>query len=170
MESKEINLESSVKEARVFLQKNWTKSSGAKCPCCNQKVKMYARKFNATMAYGLLLMYDFGKIQGFDNWVKMNEEIASKGIPSSNIEYAKLRYWGLAEEKPNKDESKKDSGYWRITTKGRNFANNYISIESHLMIYNNKVVAKHPKNKTVSITEALGKRFNYTEMMRGIFK
>lgn len=148
-------------EAKQELRNNFQK--GMNCPCCGQFVKLYKRKLNKTMVYALTIIYKLHKEHGFDKYFKMNEEIAKMNIPSSNIEYAKLNYWGLLEEKENTDYSKKTSGYWRLTSTGIDFLENKIDVPTHVFIYNNKVQG-FSKEKTF-IQEALGNHFNYKELM-----
>ena len=78
--------------------------------------------------------------------------------------FQKLRYWGIIE----KEESK--SGWWRITSQGRLFANNKIKIPKSVWTFNNKVV------KTVGsifIEECTGqwrKREDYIQDMKPAIK
>lgn len=156
------NIENStLKDSKAFLREGWEK--GVDCPCCGQFVKQYKRKFNSSMAYALIIIYKLHIKHGFEKWVKMNQEIANLGIPSSNVEYAKLRHWNLLEERGNSDESKRTSGNWRITKTGIRFFLNQITIPSHVFIYNNKIQG-YSKTQT-TVKKSLGKKFNYEELM-----
>lgn len=155
------NKETKLEEARQFLIDNYEK--GCKCPLCKQFVKQYKRKLNSSMAYGLIILYRLHKKHGFSRYFQMNQEIAKLKIPSSNIEYPKLAYWNLIEEKENTDEAKKTSGLWKITDRGIAFVTNRIRVQSHVRIYNNEVKG-FTKTQT-TITQSLGNKFNYKELM-----
>ena len=157
----EINDKSLLLQVRTFLRKNYKK--GCKCPACGQNVKEYKRKLNSSMAYGLIIIYRIHKLKGFDKGIKMNEEIAKMKIPSSNIEYSKLAYWGLVEEEENDDPKKKTSGLWKITKKGISFVNNRMTLPKYVFIYNTKV--KGSSDDKISISDSLGDKFDYTELM-----
>ncbi len=80
-------------------------------------------------------------------------------------DYAKLRHWGLAELKPNDDDpSKKDSGLWRPTEKGRRFAYRQIRVPRYVYLYKNKVMGF--SEETISIEEALKVSFDYDDLMQ----
>jgi hypothetical protein len=70
----------------------------------------------------------------------------------------------LIEELPNKSDGKtKTSGVWKITDKGVYFVNNSLTLPSHVLIYN-KVFMGYD-GKEIDIIQALGKHFNYYELM-----
>jgi hypothetical protein len=134
--------------------------SGARCPCCGQTAKVYGRKYNLSEAYSLIwLVKESGPLM---RWVNVPEN-APKGLIKSR-EFPKNRYWGLIEPKPNDDDpKKKDSGIWRPTDKGVNFAYNRIRLEQRVFLYDNHVVGF--ASETMSILDALGTRFDYEELM-----
>jgi hypothetical protein len=78
-----------------------------------------------------------------------------------------MAHWGLIEEKP-KDEKKESrtSALWRPTVRGVRFARNQILIPSHVVLYNNRV--EGCSESTISIVEALGRKFDYAELMAGM--
>lgn len=87
-----------------------------------------------------------------------------KGIsPTGSGDFAKLRYWGFIEEMPNDNNSKRTSGYWRITEAGKEIVQNpNINFRKYALVYNGEVL----KFEGVSnIFEALGEKFNYHELM-----
>lgn len=152
-----------IKEGKEYLKDNFKK--GVTCPCCNQFVKLYKRKLNQSMAFGLTIMYKLHTQKGFDNYLKMNLEIAKLKIPSSNIEYPKLAYFKLIEEvpKPMTKDDKKNTGLWRLTKKGVAFVEKSIEVPAYALIYNGKCWG-YSDEKTNIIT-ALGTKFNYNELM-----
>lgn len=150
-----------IKEAQKKLRDGM--DNGTTCPCCHQHVKMYKRVLNSSMAYGLIIMWKLHKEKGPSTYLKMNEEIAKLGIPSSNIEYPKLKYWGFVEEMPNDDDSKRTSGLWRMTSKGINFVNGITKVPSHVKVYNQLTYGF--VGDYINIKQALRNKYDYYELM-----
>lgn len=86
-------------------------------------------------------------------------------VCSSN-DGALLRYWGLIEEVPGlrKDGSAR-VGFYKITDLGKSFASGASRVPSHAYIYDSRLLRLSDED-TVDIREALGKKFNYEELMR----
>ena len=80
-------------------------------------------------------------------------------------DYPYVSLWGLAETRESGETAKRMSGFWRITPKGRSFIQGGLRISSHVVVYNNEVVEF--SDTTTTIREALGKKFNYAELMSG---
>jgi hypothetical protein len=146
-----------IQEGKTHLRENFEK--GTECPCCGQFVKLYKRKFGSVMARTLIRLYNMPTTY---NHVK---DIV-KGISDTGTnDFSKMKYWGLIEEMPNDDSGKKNSGYWMITEKGEKFALGQISIPSHAFVYNSMLQGF--SNTQTNIIQALGKKFDYAELMRG---
>jgi hypothetical protein len=145
-----------LQESKEFLRANFDK--GVSCPCCNQFVKLYKRKLASTPSRMLI------RLHSLDNgWHHVGE--LAKGISDTGSnDFSKLAYWKLIEEKTKTNDEKKNSGYWKITEKGINFVENKITLQSHVFIYNTKFLGFNEKK--ISIIEALGNKFNYTELMK----
>jgi hypothetical protein len=141
-------------DTKAFLRANYEK--GCRCPACDQHVKLYKRPLGAGMARSLILISKGPKIDA-GGWVDI------KSIDVRGGDYAKLRYWGLIEQRANDDEKKKDSGLWRVTQKGLKFINDQVRVPSHAHVYNDKVRAF--SDVDVNIRQALGKSFDYSELM-----
>lgn len=148
-----------LEEAKQYLRENF--EAGAACPCCKQMVKLYKRKLYSTMAKHLINLY----------WKHENnpEETyfhVSDFCPKHPGDFAKLVYWGLVEEQPKDedDTTKRTSGFWAITQEGRLFVENQASVLSHALIYDGKLIKL--SGKQISVQDALGKDFNYEELMR----
>jgi len=65
---------------------------------------------------------------------------------------------------PNNDPSKKFSGIWRATDKGRDFVNGTIRVPKKVYIYNDVVEAWSPES--ANIGECFGEFFDYQDAMR----
>lgn len=144
-----------IKEAKEYLRKNF--NEGVNCPCCNQFVKLYKRKLGSMQSQGLIILYDLNKQ---NEWVHVRE--ITKNINLTG-DFAKMSYWKLIQEKPNVGEFTKNSGYWKITQRGKDFVDNKIQIPSHALVYNSKCFG-FSEEKT-NIVKSLGKKFNYNNLM-----
>lgn len=149
-------------EAKEYLRENWEK--GCLCPNCGQLVKKYKRKFNSGMARVLIAIYRIDKTKPADDkWIMISKEVLATGINPTNLEYSKLKHWGLTEERGDIGEHTPTAGYWRITDRGRKFVEGSVKIPSHIYVYNDKFL--EATEEGVSISEALGKHFDYDELM-----
>ena len=150
------NLEEAKNELRKTLN-----TTGAICPCCNQFTKIYRRKISCNSAYGLIILSQ--KVSGeFHLEQKLCELDLLKIIRS---DFPKLRYWGLIQPLEGKREDGSNrNGYYIITEQGRMFAQNKISLPKYMHIYNN--VALKNSGEFVKITDCLGDKFNYEEIMK----
>lgn len=149
--------------------------AGARCPCCDQYSKRYRRKLSSGIARWMIALERLHQI-GLE-WVHVSWIAAVVGgtLPSTakalpigqspigTGDYAKARYWGLIEDRPSSTASKKDSGYWKITEKGRLFVTTGTVLASHVILYNNE--CQGFDGDPISIRDALGSRFDYAELM-----
>lgn len=149
-----------IAEARQEIQDRIDRSKeGIICPCCGQYCKLYKRKLNSGMAYSLIWL-----VRTYlenNRWVEIQTEAPRRVMQSR--EMGKLVHWGLVMSRPNKDPAKRMSGFWKPTTLGINFANDNCTMFSHVYLYNNEV--RGFTKKQITIVEALGKHFNYQELM-----
>jgi hypothetical protein len=130
---------------------------GAKCPCCNQRAQLYKRTINRGQARSLIGIYLADKQRG---WVHVNS------LDSRSREEGKLRYWGLLEEERTLKPDGGRSGYWRLTDKGLAFVLCQVRVPKYVYLYDDKL-QRVDDTETISIRDALGKRFDYGELMRG---
>lgn len=148
--------QSDLEKAKQELRDNWYE--GLDCPCCGQFVKRYKRKLTSSMAVGLISLYNQSSGWG--------EEIHISKIRGVNGgEFAQLKRWGLISDTFNEDKTKRTSGLWTITEKGKLFVNNRIEVPKYCETYNGKTLSF--SEETTTIKQALSNRFNYEEMMRG---
>lgn len=131
--------------------------TGERCPCCEQYAKVYRRQINTGMARSLIAMYLHGP-QG--QWVHVPTQVGAR-----SREEGKLRYWGLVEEQHDQRGDGGRAGYWRLTDNGRRWVTGQTTVPKFVAVYNNKVLQSY--GTPISITDALGTKFNYTELMRG---
>jgi hypothetical protein len=141
-------------EARKWLAERVT--TGARCPCCNQYAKVYRRQINSGMARSLIAMYLHGP-QG--QWVHLPTQVGAR-----SREEGKLRYWDLVEEQVEVQRADGGRvGYWRLTDAGRSWVTGQSTVPKYVTVYNNTVLESY--GDQVSISDALGSRFDYTELM-----
>jgi len=152
-------------QAQRHVQEALKPGAGAiDCPCCKQRVQLYRRRLNSEMARWLILLSRVFLSNG-RRWVSVKDSPLKE---TRGGDYAKLQHWGLIEQRPNTDEKKRTSGYWRPTTKGVNFAKNRTRVPSHIYIFNNTVYGQ--SEETVSIVDALGVKFDYRDVVRTALK
>jgi hypothetical protein len=162
--------DASLSEAKRWLRDRYEK--GAACPCCNQHTKLYKRPLNKSMAYVLTLIakfYDDAEHSG--EWLHVPSYIAEvvadnpRRAAAVRGDWAKLKLWGLIEEKPGtRSDGSPRVGYYRLTTLGRRFVDREVKVASHVYIYNGKPMPRTVE-EMVSIDDALGKDFNYGDIM-----
>lgn len=159
----------SLEDAKRWLRARFKK--GAECPCCHQFVKLYKRPFNKSMAYVLLLIACYYRGDAVDEWLHVPsyiaEMVADKPRRAAAVrgDWAKLKFWGLIEEKPEvRDDGSPRVGYWKLTQLGRQFVAREVKVPSHVFIYNGTPL-RRIVDEMITIDEALGKEFNYDEIM-----
>lgn len=152
-----------IQEAKQFLRENMVK--GTRCPVCGQIVKLYPYKLNSSSARCLIILYKLDRANP-NEWVHIQREFANRKLNANSMDYIFLKHWGLIEPKPgNDDPTKKANGYFRITEKGREFAEGKIELPSHVFVYLNK--ARRFSETKIDIKKALSIKFDYQELMGG---
>lgn len=142
-------------------------ANGVECPCCGQNVKVYRRNINSGMAATLIWLVRTYLSNG-RNWIKIKD--GPRYVVNSR-EIGKLRHWNLVKLQPmdgstdELDEDKKTSGMWKPTKHGGDFAMNKGRLPKYVYLYNNKIAGFG--KKLISIVDALGKKFSYSELMAG---
>ena len=158
-----------LEEAKKWLRARFGK--GATCPCCNQFVKCYKRPMNKSMAYVLLLMECHFRGDVIEEWLHVPSYIAEmvsdnpRRAAAVRGDWAKLKFWGLIEEKPEvRSDGSPRVGYWKLTSLGRQFARRQVKVPSHVYIYNGEPLQRAVEEQ-ITIDDALGTEFNYDEIM-----
>ncbi len=128
---------------------------GTTCPCCGQFAKRYKRKIHSGMVRSLVFAY---RSQGKDGWIHGSQMGAWGG------DCAKLRYWGLLEERGDEGDQTPSSGWWRITPLGEMFVTNQTRVPKYVYLYNAEVEGFSLEE--ISVVEAVGDKFDFWELMR----
>lgn len=141
--------------------KQWLRArfdDGADCPCCGQFVKRYRRKLNSNMVRFLVSLGKAQRSSG-EPWVDYRD-CAFRGR-----DYNQIAHWGLAETAPlSSDSEKRTSGMWRATELGFAFLEGRERVPSHCYIYNGSALGF--SEELISIHEATGSHFDFSELMR----
>ena len=147
-------------EAKAFLEANM--EEGCKCPACGQNVKINKYSISDKTAKSLINLHKLTLENPSQQYFHVERDIE---VPLSvGGSWARLRHFYLIEEKPKSEEDKgRTSGYWRITDYGRKFVNNQLPLKKYVHIFN-KTVKKY-SGKKVTITDCLGQKFDYDELM-----
>jgi hypothetical protein len=141
-------------EARDWLRERV--DDGETCPCCGQFAKVYRRRIHATMARDLIT---FHKLSPDGEWVHVPTALVLRGG-----DFAKLAFWGLIEERGGERGDGSDRvGWWRTTRLGRSFVRGAVPVPKYARIYNGRCLGL--AGEALYIREALGKRFDYAELM-----
>jgi hypothetical protein len=141
------------------------RTKALRCPLCTHNVKVYRRKFNSRMA--LTMVYTYPMFKSYPRrWLDIGNYCVKHHdfIPG---DHGKLAWWGLMEhsnEAP-KHGARVTSKY-RMTERGFLFTENRLTVPSHAIEYLSDVESL--VGDEIDIQTALGKNFNYRELMREI--
>ncbi len=138
---------------------------GATCPCCTQFAKVYARTITSTMAYALVLMHRHEGPEWFHVPSYLSRVARLAASTARGGDWAKLVHWGLIEEAPERREDNcPHTGYYRGTDMGRRFVSGQLSVPRWAVLFDGRLLYLDDGRRT-TIEQALGKRFNYAELM-----
>lgn len=142
-------------EAKTWLREQF--EDGARCPCCSQNVKLYKFHVNASQAVAAIRIWKVGRT----DWV----DVVALQLPHNlHAHLSKLRFWGVLEPQPGiRDDGSNRVGIWRVTDLGQDWVLRKATIPSHAMIFNNRCFGI--TGEPITIEKALGKRFDYRELM-----
>lgn len=132
---------------------------GSTCPCCGRFVKLYKRKLSAEMVVFLIALCreyrgDFLDIRKLETWSYQRGD------------YAYLAHWGLVEQQDGNEEGKRGSAHWKPTEAAFRFILRSALMPSHIHMLCGDYLGH--SGKLVSVDDALGERFNYDELMKGV--
>ena len=132
---------------------------GTRCPCCGRFVKLYKRKLSAEMVVFLFALCreyrgDFLDIRRLRTWKYQRGD------------YAYLAHWGLVEQREGDEPGKRGSAHWKPTEEAFQFIFRHLKMASHIHMLCGDYLGR--SDKLVSVDDALGEKFDYDELMRGI--
>lgn len=134
-------------------------ADGVACPCCGQWVKTYRRVLNSQMAHFIIRLYrHLGKT---GNEYALSRDFLDAGHKASS-DGTYLRLWNLI--RPHRDDRGRTiKGEWGITPEGVAFVDARMTVNQAVYIRAGKVL-RFDKDQT-DIKEALGRKFDYDELM-----
>lgn len=133
---------------------------GSRCPCCDQHAQVYRWSLYATAARALIHLYRIGRT---DTFVESKEV----KLPGQGSRMSELRHWELVEQESERRPDGGKSGFWCVTPLGEEFVLGRATIPRYVYVYSGRVLWVGGEPRT--IRDALGRRFNYDEMMAGLF-
>lgn len=140
--------------------------TGTRCPCCNSHAKIYRRKFNSRMAW-ILIMVTPPCLKYPGRYLEIGNYLAKKKAMIAG-DHGKLAWWGMIEKKPppvhGVPSGGKSEGLYRVTPRGADFARGLLKVQSHCIEYQSNPLTFD--GDLINIEWALGKNFNYQELMR----
>lgn len=134
--------------------RNMVYAGGARCPLCEQHAKVYKRTINSGQAQSLIRIH---RMVG-QGWIHVSL------IGAKSREEGKLAYWGLLEEQIGSGHHGGRAGYWRLTQLGEQFVKGQAFVAKYALVYNGRCLGF--EGGAISIQDALGKDFDYNELMR----
>lgn len=146
----------------VQVAADWVRSNvqggGASCPCCGQIARVYRRRLYSTMAYALILIH---KTPSEGGWVHVPSVLNGHGAIASGGDVPKLVHWGLLEASP------KGRGRYRVTKRGQDFIECRIVVPATVLLFDGARL-DYDESEMLTITEALGPRYKYDELMQDV--
>lgn len=144
----------------IRLAKEWMRPllhEGVICPACTQRAQIYTRAIYAQMARALIRLYRVVGME-FGHWPTI--------MGRKQADEAKLVHWGLIEpDLGEREDGSSRTGWWRVTELGRTWLLGNVAVPKYVDIYDSRPLRVHGEDWTVR--DALGKHFDYEELMRG---
>lgn len=133
-------------------------AEGVRCPVCDQHAQSYRWSLYASAVRLLVRLWWAGGTTEF---------IESKTVkmPGQGGDVSRLRHWGLVEQAPQRPDGGK-SGWWRVTQLGEDFVLDKERLPKYVYVFDGECLATN--GQLVGIKDALGKNFNYVEMLAGL--
>lgn len=132
---------------------------GSVCPCCGRLVRFSSIPLGTGKARTMIRMFKRHQRLGVQ-WIHMIHDVNNFGLPSRD--YGSCAYWGLTERmEGGKDDGNPDSGFWRLTNKGRAFVMGLVRCPYRAVVWNTRLIAMSEED--TDIHKSLGKKFIYAE-------
>jgi hypothetical protein len=146
-------------KAKEWLREK-AEAGGERCPCCTQRAQVYRWSLYSTAVRALILFYRIGGTEEFTH-----SRVLKEHGHTGQGDASRLRYWGLLEEEPARKPDGGRSGFWRVTELGGQFVTGAVTAPKYAYVYDARVLRFD--GDRVSVQDALGKNFDYREMMEG---
>ena len=138
------------------------KLAGFRCDCCGLYVKMYSRPLLASMCLVLIEIYKSGKRE----FIHVEDFLKERGKSHWRGDFHKLRFWNLLEKKiEDREDGSPRNGFYKLTGRGILFVEEKLKVKEKVLIFDNKFEGFD--GEEIGIREALGKKFDYDELIIG---
>jgi hypothetical protein len=136
-------------------------NEGHHCPLCTQYAKVYRRNMSSSAARTLILLYRFGE----DEYIELGPLLQTHAPAlAGRGESTHGHWWKLMEQPPDlREDGARGNGLWRITPLGVEFVCRRRRVPKYARIYDGRCLGY--RGAAVSITQCLGQRFDYRELM-----
>lgn len=152
-----------LKDAQDNLRKDFSQGKGGHCENCGQTTKKWEHSLDSAMSQALLDFYKFDR-KNPGVWATVPDIFVHYDTRQGG-KYAKLRHWGLIEEREGtNDQGNPNLGDWRITSEGRLFVEKKALVPKYVVIFDNTVVEQF--GEPISFTDAIGTKFNYQDLFK----
>lgn len=147
------------------IQNGCRRPKGITCTHCGRLAKMYRKKLGAPIARFLILLYNVSA-RGEHGAYHKTRELYPRDNKSST-EGVCARFWGLIEVADATNSAGAPVGTFRLTDLGRRFVNGLEFLPMYVRTYNNEQLGP-PEGPLTNIKESLGKKFVYSDLMKGV--
>ena len=134
---------------------------GVYCPHCGQWAKKYRKVMGSPTARFLIKLYtaqqNHERFYTTRDLYPRDNKASTEGVTA--------RFWGLIEVVDATNSGGAPVGSYRLTDKGRRFVMGAEHVPSHAYTYNGELLGLD--GNMVGIYDALGKKFNYDDLMAG---
>jgi hypothetical protein len=157
-------------EVRDWLRIQVKGGDAVECPCCAQNCKIYRRSLPNATARVMIVLWRRDEGRGYTFLPDMLDALGMtslKGTPHQGGYGVIGHHWNLMEHKPGKRPDKSPrNGYWRLTDLGRDFVQEKITVQKYAHVYAGRCLKL--SGPPWSIRDALGSKFRYDDLMRGV--
>lgn len=138
---------------------------GVTCDHCGRLAKMYRKKLGAPAARFLIHLYNVSS-RGEHGRYYTTRELYPRDNKAST-EGVCTRFWGLVDVADASNSAGAPAGAFRLTDLGRRFVQGLEFLPMYVHTYNNEKIGE-PEGPLTNIREALSRKFNYDDLMKGV--
>lgn len=138
---------------------------GTDCPCCDRYGQIYRRHLYSRPA--LTLVYTYPWFRNHPGEYLAVSKFCMRKYSFRSSENGKLVYFDMFEPRPGlRDDGSKRHGLYRITDLGVEFVLGRVKVQKTKVIYDDEIWST--EGPMIGIVEALGKKFDYHDLMSGV--
>jgi len=135
---------------------------GTRCRCCGRHAQLVKRGMTEARAKMLVGLVRVQKGTGGEGVRVRDIPLGRKDVRVGGGEFAKLRYFGLIEEKPNEDPKKTRSGLWKATEAGVDFCYGRHTVPKYALVFNSRCWGHG--GPQVTLLDLVGKEFDVRDL------